>query len=183
MPSPGGRAPCEVYQVAYLQNQPSEDVRRTVARVQRVPRGRQVRLDRQRVLPARHDALATRYTQHLRPLRRAAAAATAPRRGASSSARASRPRAASPSHNSTKVERKKGSKGAAKTREKGRRFSRKNHLHPQSSFQARRAGREVPWPSRRSCRSFRSFAFYSFGEQFADACIDPADIYGRSGAV
>ena len=38
-----------------------------------------------------YDALATRYTQHLRPLRRAAAAATAPRRGASSFARASRP--------------------------------------------------------------------------------------------
>ena len=51
---------------------------------------------------------------------------------------------------------------------KGRHFSRRNHLHPQSSFQARRAGRKVPGPSSRSCRSFRSFALYSFGKRFAE---------------
>ena len=56
---------------------------------------------------------------------------------------------------------------APQKRGKGRHFSRRNHQHPQSSFQARRAGREVPWPSRRSCRSFRSFAFCCFGEQLA----------------
>ena len=66
-----GRAPCKVYQVAYLQNQPSEDARRAIARAQRAPRGRRVRLDLQRVLPARlrrardplHAALASFQTR------------------------------------------------------------------------------------------------------------------------
>ena len=66
-----GRAPCKVYQVAYLQNQPSEDARRAIARAQRAPRGRRVRLDLQRALPDRlrrardtlHAALASFQTR------------------------------------------------------------------------------------------------------------------------
>ena len=89
-----------------------------------------------------YDALATRYTQHLRLFRRAAAAATAPRRGASSSARASRPRAASPSHNSTKVERKKSSKGAAKMQKRAAIFREEIiNIPNRVSKQGGRAGR------------------------------------------
>ena len=166
-----GRAPCKVYQVAYLHNQHSEDARRAIARAQQAPRGRRVRLDLQRVLPAR--------LRRARDPLHAALASFQTRGGSSDGTKAGSiliregvaTKRGQPEPQLDQGRAQKELQGRRKNAEKGGYFSRRNHQHPQSSFQARRAGREVPWPSRRSCSSFRSFAFCSFGEQFAEPRI------------
>ena len=86
-----------------------------------------------------YDALATRYTQHLRLSRRAAATATALRRDASPSAGASRARAASSSYSSTKVERKMSPRAPQNTR-KGRLFFAKKSSTSPIEFPSKEGG-------------------------------------------